>query len=48
MDFCIKLFNLAMLEKQGWKLMTSPDTYASRVLKGKHFLNGDFMAARNK
>jgi len=44
----IKLFNLAMLGKQGWRLMTSPDTLCSRVLKGKYFPHGDFLSARNK
>jgi hypothetical protein len=44
----IELFNLAMLGKQGWRLMTSPDTLCSKVLKGKYFPNGDFLSARNK
>jgi hypothetical protein len=44
----IKLFNLVMLGKQGWRLMTSLDTLCSRVLKGKYFSNGDFLSARNK
>jgi hypothetical protein len=37
-----------MLGKQGWQLMTSPDTLCSRVLKGKYFPNGDFVSAKNK
>jgi hypothetical protein len=44
----IKHFNIVMLGKQGWRLMTSPDTLCSRVLKGKYFPNGDFVTARNK
>lgn len=37
-----------MLGKQGWRLMTSPDTLCAWVLKGKYFPNDDFMAAKNK
>jgi len=44
----IKLFNLAMLGKQGWRLMVAPDSLCARVLKGKYFHNCDFMSARKK
>lgn len=44
----IKLFNIAMLGKQGWRLLTNQSSLCARVLKGKYFPNGDFMTARNK
>jgi hypothetical protein len=43
-----KLFNLAMLGKQGWRLMTTPESFCGRVLKGKYYHNGDFMSATKK
>jgi hypothetical protein len=42
------LFNKAMLAKQGWRLISNPESLCARVLKGKYFHNGDFMTARNK
>jgi hypothetical protein len=30
------LFNLAMLGKYGWRLMTRPESLCARVLKGNH------------
>lgn len=44
----IKLFNIAMLGKQGWRLMTNQSSLCARVLKGKYFPHGDFLEARNK
>jgi hypothetical protein len=41
----IKKFNLAMLGKQGWHLMTNPTSLCARVLKGKYYPNEDFMIA---
>jgi hypothetical protein len=41
----IKKFNLAMLGKQGWHLMTTPTSLCARVLKGKYYPNEDFMIA---
>jgi hypothetical protein len=44
----IKNSNLAMLGKQGWRLMMNPESLCVRVLKGKYFHQGDFMSARKK
>jgi hypothetical protein len=44
----IKKFNLAMLGKQGWRLMTNPSSLCAWVLKGKYYPTGDFMSARRK
>ena len=38
-------FNLAMLGKQGWRLMTNPTSLCARVLKGRYFPDRDFMHA---
>ncbi|GJM95313.1 hypothetical protein PR202_ga12030 [Eleusine coracana subsp. coracana] len=42
------MFNIAMLGKQGWRLMTNSNSLCARVLKGKYFPNSDFLAARKK
>jgi hypothetical protein len=42
------LFNKAMLGKQGWRLMTRPDSLCARVLKGKYFHLCDFLSATKK
>jgi hypothetical protein len=45
----IKKFNLAMLGKQGWHLMSNPSSLCARVLKGKYYPNGEFMTTnKNK
>ncbi|XP_030499797.2 uncharacterized protein LOC115715121 [Cannabis sativa] len=38
-------FNLAMLAKQGWRLLCNPNSLASRVYKAKYFPNSDFLRA---
>lgn len=38
-------FNLALLAKQGWKIITQPDCLFARVMKVKYFPKEDFMSA---
>jgi len=42
------LFNQAMLGKQGWRLITRPDSHCAKVLKGKYYPSGDFLSATKK
>ena len=44
----LRLFNLAMLGKQGWRLMERPDSLCARVLKGRYFHDKDFLEATRK
>jgi hypothetical protein len=39
-------FNLAMLRKQGWHLLTSHDTILSRVFKAKYYPKEGFLEAK--
>jgi hypothetical protein len=41
-------FNLAMLAKQGWRLITNPDSLCAQVLRAKYFPNGDVLKAGPK
>ncbi|XP_019182140.1 PREDICTED: uncharacterized protein LOC109177284 [Ipomoea nil] len=38
-------FNVALLAKQGWRLMIHPESLVSRMLKAKYFPKCDFMEA---
>lgn len=42
------MFNLAMLGKQGWRLITKPNSLCARVLKGRYYHDGDFLSATRK
>jgi len=44
----LRCFNLAMLGKQGWRLLTRADSLCARVLKGRYFHDSDFLHARRK
>jgi hypothetical protein len=44
----LRSFNLAMLRKQGWRLITRVDSLCARVLKGRYFHDTDFMSATRK
>ena len=41
----LQSFNLAMLAKQAWRLMTNEDSLVARILKARYFANTNFMEA---
>lgn len=41
-------FNLAMLAKQSWRLISNPDTLCARVLRAKYYPDGNLLKAGNK
>jgi hypothetical protein len=41
-------FNLAMLAKQSWRLISSPDSLCARVLRAKYFPSGNLLKAGPK
>lgn len=38
-------FNLAMLRKQGWRLLTQPLSLTSRIFKARYYPQGDYLSA---
>ncbi|KAK1645023.1 hypothetical protein QYE76_062828 [Lolium multiflorum] len=42
----IHVFNLAMLARQGCRLLQAPDSLCARVLRAKYFNNGDLLSAK--
>ncbi|XP_058774294.1 uncharacterized protein LOC131648560 [Vicia villosa] len=38
-----KAFNMAMVAKQGWSLLSKPDTLVSRIFKARYFPNNSFL-----
>ena len=44
----LSLFNMALLARQGWRLVQYPDSLVSQVLKAKYYPNQSFMEARIK
>ena len=41
-------FNLAMLAKQSWRLITNPDTLCGKVMRTKYYPHGDLLKAGPK
>lgn len=39
-------FNLAMLTKQGWKLLTNLDSPFAKVYKARYYPNGDVLKSK--
>lgn len=39
-------FNLALLGKQGWRFLTSPNALISRIFQAKHYPRGNFLSAK--
>ena len=37
-------FNLAMLARQGWRLIQAPDSLCAQVLRAKYYPSGDILA----
>lgn len=42
----IHCFNLALLAKQGWRLLTNPSSLLFRVYQARYFPTGNFLSAR--
>lgn len=38
-------FNVSMLGKQGWRIMTNPNSLVAKLYKARYFVNTDFLNA---
>jgi hypothetical protein len=44
----LQSFNLAMLAKQVWRLLSDPDSHCARVLRAQHYPNGKLLNVKLK
>ncbi|KAL0321165.1 UNVERIFIED_CONTAM: hypothetical protein Sradi_5378000 [Sesamum radiatum] len=42
----LRAFNLALLAKQGWRVLKNPNLLLSRIWKAKYFVRSDFLQAK--
>jgi len=40
----LHLFNIAMLARQGWRLISNPESLCAQVLRARYFPNGDLLS----
>lgn len=45
---CLAMFNVALLAKQGWRILTNATTLVTRVLQSKYNAHSQFMEAELK
>jgi hypothetical protein len=43
----LRAFNEALLAKQGWRLLTNPNSLVAKILKAKYYPNCDFLKAKH-
>ena len=39
-------FNLAMLAKQGWRLLSNPDSLCAKILRARYYPSGDILNSK--
>jgi len=44
----LHLFNIAMLARQGWRLISNPESLCAQVLRARYFPNGDLLSVQQK
>ncbi|XP_045831362.1 uncharacterized protein LOC123922707 [Trifolium pratense] len=44
----LRAFNEALLAKQGWRLITQPNSLVTQIIKAKYYPKGDFLTATHK
>jgi hypothetical protein len=44
----LHLFNLAMLARQGWRLLLDPESLCAQVLRAKYYPDGNLLSAFEK
>ena len=42
----LQAFNLVMLAKQGWRLVTNKSSLVTRIYKAKYYPNGDVLGTK--